>query len=106
MICPYNLLRHGIVNMSDAVLLECAGRAGMTGVTTVEASAGCRLPHNTTHACFVRLRGRGLVLPPSRDAGQGRVNRHVISPKGLALLQAAPHGGSRSATRLPVPPEP
>ena len=101
MICPINLLRAGIVNMSDACLLECAGRAGITGVTTVEAVSATRIPHNTVHACFVRLRDVGLVLPPSRDTGQGRVNRHVISPMGLALLQAA-DGGFKPMTQLPI----
>jgi hypothetical protein len=102
MICPFNLLRNGIVNMSDATMLECAGRAGITGITTVQASEAARIPHNTVHSCMVRLRDLGLVLPPSRDTGQGRVNRHVISPKGLALLQAAPYGGFKPCTQLPI----
>ncbi len=91
MICPFNLLRNGIVNMSDAALLELCGRAGIIGVTTVEASETCRLPHNTAHGCLSRLRSLGLLMSPNRDPSPGRVNRHVISPNGLALLQAPPH---------------
>lgn len=88
--------------MSDAALLVCAGRVGILGITTVDASGACRLPHNTVHGGFVRLRALGLVLPPSRDTSRGRVNRHVISPAGLALLQTGvPNGGA--TIQLPIP---
>jgi hypothetical protein len=102
MICPFNLLRHGIVNMVDAAMLECCGRAGILGVTTVQAASACRVPHNTAHGSLLRLRELDLVMPPTRDTGQGRVNRHVISPKGLSLLQAAPIGGFKPAVQLPI----
>ena len=87
MIDPMNMMRAGVVNMSDALLLEYAGRAGIGGVTTVQAAEACRLPNNTVHGCFVRLRELGLVCPPTRDTAKGRVNRHVLAPAGLALLQ-------------------
>jgi hypothetical protein len=88
--------------MSDAALLETAARAGITGITTVDAAAACRLPNNTVHHCYVRLRDLGLVMPPTRDTGRGRVNRHVISPKGLGLLQAVPQKPAAPATQLPI----
>lgn len=102
MIEPVNLLRAGIVNMSDAALLVCCGRAGIVGVTTVDAAGACRLPHNTAHHCLARLRELGLVCAPTRDTGQGRVNRHVIAPAGLALLQAPRETGAKPATQLPI----
>lgn len=88
--------------MSDAAMLLATGRSGITGITTVHAAEAARLPHNTAHGCFVRLRELGLVCPPTRDTGPGRVNRHVISPKGLALLQLPAEAAGTRSRQLPM----
>lgn len=87
--------------MSEAALLLACGRAGITGITSVDGAEAARLPRSTTTSCFVRMRALGLIMTPTRDTSKGRRNRHVITPKGLALLQL-PGNPARPAIQLPI----
>jgi predicted transcriptional regulator len=79
--------RAGLREIGGAALLELAGNCGTAGLTTPDATEAMRMPAATVHLHFQRLVEAGLVHRPTRDTGQGRRNRYVIAPAGLALLQ-------------------
>jgi len=79
--------RAGLRELGGAAILEIAGRCGMAGITTPDASDATRMPASTVHLHFQKLVEAGLVNRPTRDTCVGRRNRYTIAPAGLALLQ-------------------
>lgn len=79
--------RAGLREIGGAAMLELAGRCGMAGITTPDATEAMRMPAATVHLHFQKLVEAGLINRPTRDTSQGRRNRYVIAPAGLELLQ-------------------
>lgn len=79
--------RAGIHIVADAAVLEVVGRFGTAGLTMELICGVLRRGDNSLALSCRRLIKAGLLEKPSRDTGQGRPNRYVITPQALQLLR-------------------